>query len=97
VAAAVLEVWKELTKNDVKSTSMGASGVDVQLSEAAIKVWPYAVECKFLARQAVYQHFEQARSNTPEGMETLVVLKQNHSDPLAVITLKHFMELTGPK
>jgi len=35
-----------LSDNDVRSTSMGVSGVDIQLSDAALKVFPFAVECK---------------------------------------------------
>lgn len=86
----VLKAFPELTPRDVQSTAMGQSGVDVKLSAAAFKVWPYAVECKNLAKIAVYKYFNQRQGQ--EG-ETLLVVKQNSSPPLAIITLDHFMEL----
>lgn len=71
---------------------MGASGRDVQLSAAALAAFPYAVECKNMANIAVYNWFEQCRNNA--GPDTpLLVIKQNHSEPLAIVTLEHFMEL----
>lgn len=70
---------------------MGASGADVLLSEHGFQCFPYDVECKNRAAFAIYKDFDQARSH---GSGTpLLVIKQNHSEPLAVITLEHFMEL----
>lgn len=77
---------------------MGASGIDVQLSESARGFFPYAVECKNRASIAIYRDFEQATGNAREaGLETLLVIKENHAEPLAVITLDHFMELCERK
>lgn len=73
---------------------MGASGLDVQLSTIARSLFPYGVECKNRAAFAVYADFEQATVNAGGGgLEPLLVIKQNHSAPLAVITLQHFMDL----
>ena len=73
---------------------MGAAGLDVQLSTAARALFPYGVECKNRAAIAVYSDFTQASTNaTDGGLTPLLVIKQNHSEPLAVITLTHFMEL----
>ena len=36
----------KLTENDVRSTSMGAKGCDILLSENARINFPYAIECK---------------------------------------------------
>jgi hypothetical protein len=70
---------------------MGASGRDVLLSEQALQSFPYAIECKSRASIAIYKDFEQAKGH---GDETpLLVIKQNHSEPLAVVSLEHFMEL----
>ena len=80
----------ELTSRDVESTAMGQSGVDIKLSQRAFDKFPYAVECKNLAKIAVYKYFNQRVGQ--EG-ETLLVVKQNASPPLAIITLEHFMEL----
>lgn len=73
---------------------MGASGRDVQLSEQALQLFPYSVECKSRARIAVYRDYEQAVSNA-EGAMPLLVIKQNGDKPLAIMDLDHFMELTS--
>lgn len=73
---------------------MGASGRDVQLSEEALRVFNYAVECKSRARFALYADYLQAVSNADTNVP-LLVIKQNHSEPLAVVSLKHFMELVS--
>lgn len=73
---------------------MGASGVDVLLSEGALAVFPYSVECKNRARIAVYADYEQAKSNSEPNTFPVLVIKQNHSEPLVVVDLEHFMELT---
>ena len=70
---------------------MGAGGEDVQLSPAARKLFPYSIECKNLAKIAVFNYYEQAIGHG--NYEPLVVIKQNRSRPLAVVDLEHFMEL----
>ena len=87
----ILEKFPHLTERDVKSTSMGAQGEDVQLSEAGLKAFGYNVECKNLAKIAVYKFYEQA--TTHGSAEPLVVIKQNRSKPLAIIDLEHFIDL----
>lgn len=75
---------------------MGAGGRDVQLSERALDCFPYAVECKSRAAIAVYGDFAQAEAHVGLGKERpLLVIKQNNSEPLAVVSLKHFMELAS--
>lgn len=73
---------------------MGNQGVDVQLSQHALQLFPYCVECKSRAAIAIYRDFQQAMENTENGVP-LLVIKQNRSPPLAVVTLDHFMELTS--
>jgi hypothetical protein len=72
---------------------MGASGRDVTLSESGLHVFPYAVECKSRHSIAIFKDYEQAGSHCEEGELPLLVIKQNHSEPLAVVSLEHFMEL----
>ena len=43
----ILETFKQLEEDDVRSTTMGDSGEDVLLSPvAARKLFPFSVECK---------------------------------------------------
>jgi hypothetical protein len=42
---------------------------------------------------AVYRDFEQARGHAVAGEVPLLVIKENHSEPLAIIPLDHFLTL----
>lgn len=94
VRDAILETFNELTVRDVRSTPMGSSGVDIQLSELGVQRFPYSVECKSRARMAVYDLFRDTLDNLAAGTFPLLVIKQDRSDPLVVTTLEHFMELS---
>lgn len=80
-------------ETDVRSAIMGETGEDIKLSKKARQHFPFSVECKSLSSVAVYKHFDQAISNTPEGANPLVVIKQNRRKPLAVLDFEVFMEL----
>jgi hypothetical protein len=73
---------------------MGVTGRDVQLSEAALQAFPYAVECKNRASIAVYKDYEQACENA--GSDTpILVIKQNQSKPLVVLDMEDFFRIIG--
>lgn len=87
----ILSSFLTLEPDDVKSTSMGAQGEDVQLSPAARKLVPYQIECKAKARAQVYTWYEQALSH---GLhEPLVFVKQDRKKPLVIMDAGHFLEL----
>ena len=92
VRDGILERFPTLEPDDVRSTGMGQSGEDVQLSPAARKLFPYSVECKNLAKIAVYNYYNQCLTNCGAS-EPLVVVKQNRSKPLAIVDLEHFLDL----
>ena len=81
----------ELSKDDVRSTSIGAGGEDVQLSTKARELFPYQIECKNKAKYAVYTDYAQAE--THGTCEPLLIIKQNHKKPLAVVDAEHFFFL----
>lgn len=88
----ILATFPTLQPDDVRSTSMGAGGEDLQLSPAARSAFPYTVECKARAGvKTLYSWFDQAKGHG-KG-EPLLVLKGDRREPLAIITAKHFMEL----
>lgn len=93
VRDAVLAVYSTLTENDVRSTGMGQSGVDVQLSEAALKLFPYSTECKNKERVNIWNELEQTTENILPGTIPLLVIKKNRTPAYAVIPFEHFMEL----
>jgi len=91
----ILENSPTLEIDDVKSTSMGASGEDVQFSPAARKLWPFSIECKSHKSFAVYGIYSQAVGNCPKGAEPLVVIKQNRSKPLVIVDAEWFFDKMG--
>ena len=75
----LLETFKEhLEEDDVKSTTMGESGEDIQLSPAARKLIPYAFECKNQEKLNIWSSLEQAEQNAGEHIP-LLVFKRNRS------------------
>jgi hypothetical protein len=87
----ILSIFLSLEPDDVKSTSMGSGGEDIQLSPAARKLVPYQIECKAKARAQVYTWYEQAKSHGDH--EPLVVIKQDRKRPLVVVDAEHFFQL----
>jgi hypothetical protein len=69
---------------------MGEAGVDIQLSAVGFACWPYATECKNLARSVVYNYLDQRKNS--EGIP-LAIVKANHREPVAIVALDHFMDL----
>lgn len=92
VRDSILESFPLLEADDVKSTAMGQGGMDVQLSPAAKKFFPYAVECKRNKSFAVYGPYEQASANSV-GLQPLLVIQGDRKKPLVMLDLQHFMEL----
>lgn len=81
----------ELSSDDVRSTSMGAGGEDVQLSSQARVMFPYQIECKSKATYSVYKDYQQACAHGE--CEPLLIIKANHKKPLAIIDAEHFISL----
>lgn len=71
---------------------MGSTGVDVQLSEAAFKCFPMAIECK---NQEINKSFinmwKQAFNNSGNEGYTGLVLSANNEEPLIVLNLDVFL------
>lgn len=97
VVGKLHDYFPSLEIGDIKSTSMGAPGEDVQLSPAARRAFPYSIECKNYKSIAVYGWFTQAVTNCPKGSTPMLVIKQNHSKPLVVIDAEYFFNLVGEK
>lgn len=87
----ILSYFTELTKDDVRSTSSGVTGEDIQLSTAARRCLPFQFECKSKKLISVYGFYDQAISHG--DYEPIVVIKQNGRDPLAVIKADTLMKI----
>jgi len=93
VRNVILELINTLEEDDVKSTSMGAGGEDVQLSPAARKRMPVSIECKARKSIAVYSYYSQAEDNCPKNIEPVVVIKADRKKPLALVDAEYFLGL----
>ena len=93
VARDIVEAFGHLQEDDVRSTSMGAGGEDVQLSPAARSAMPYSIECKNTERLNLWGALEQCKGNAPGGATPLVVFKRNRSDTYAVVPWPHLVRL----
>lgn len=90
----ILETFKEdLEFDDVKSTSMGASGMDVQLSPAAQRLFPFSVENKNQESINIFAALAQAESNSTEKLKPLVVFKKNRTKTYAALEFTEFLKL----
>ena len=88
----ILETFKQLEPDDVRSTTMGDSGEDVLLSPAARKLFPFAVECKNQEKLNIWESYSQAVENSKD-YEPVVVIKRNNHKPLVVVDAEYFVGL----
>ena len=93
IAKEVLRCFPSLTEDDVRSTTMGANGTDVQLSRAARDAFPYSVECKAVEKLNMWAAWEQCKANVKQGDVPLLVCKKNRSEVLAVLPWPHFANM----
>ena len=88
----LLENFKQLEPDDIKSTTMGESGEDIQLSPAARKLIPYAIECKNQEKLNIWESLKQAESNSEKGKPVLI-FKRNRCKTYVVLEIQDFIDL----
>ena len=86
----LLEQYSQLEPDDVRSTSMGCGGEDIQLSPAARRLFPFSVECKAQEKLNVYEAYAQACANSGDH-EPILFMKKNHKKPLVVVDAEWFI------
>jgi hypothetical protein len=92
----LLSAFPQLEQGDVRSVAMGSQGEDIQLSPAARKIMPIAVETKARRGIAVGRWYEQAEEHAiavKASVEPVVVMKEDRKDPLVLISLNFFVDL----
>ena len=93
IVADLLALFPHLGEDDVRSTSMGAAGEDIQLSNTARRAIPFSIEAKNQERVNVWNAMEQSRANAPAGVEPVVVFKKNNEKPHVLLTWDCFKRL----
>lgn len=93
--ASMIRTTFNLPDPDAVSTSMGQAGIDIQLSQAARELFPYAVECKKSETIKIWDWLKQAEENgNKHGLTPMLVFSRNRSKTYAVVELEHLLELT---
>jgi hypothetical protein len=92
VQQGLFKRFPDLHIDDIRVTSSGTNGEDLQFSPAARAKAPISIECKNRAAFAIYKDYAQATTNANKYNPVLVI-KQNRSKPLAVIDLEYFLDL----
>ena len=90
VRDAFLKTFPFLQEDDVRSTSMGASGEDILLSPAARACIPFSIECKNTEKLNIHAAIAQAsgRRHPP-----LVVFRKNNTPAYVALPFTNFLEL----
>lgn len=89
----LLEVFPEFEPDDIKSTTMGDGGEDIQLSPAARKKMPITIEVKRRksGMKIQYDWLEQAKRHG-KG-EPVLFFRADRSEWIVMVGLEHYMEL----
>ena len=91
------EIGKDfgLVAGDVNSTGMGQTGVDVLLSPAAHKVFPFDIECKMRESLVVptvfYEHYDAYASRAT--LKLLIHSRNRLPEPLVTMRLCDFLTI----
>lgn len=89
----LLEAFPEFEPDDIKSTTMGESGADIQLSPAARKKLPLSVEVKRRKAElkTVYRFMEQASRHSKQ--EPVVFFRSDRKPWVVMVGLDHYIDL----
>jgi len=88
------KVTNLLTEDDIRSTGMGQSGEDIQLSSTARKQIPYNFECKNVEKLNIWSAISQAEDESKKHKTTpIVVFKRNRTKTYVTMEFDAFIEL----
>ena len=88
----LLEEFKELEPDDIRTAIMGETGEDIKLSPAARRKIPYSFECKNQEKLNIWSSLEQAEENSGE-YPPILIFKRNRSKTYVTIELEEFLKL----
>lgn len=92
VKASIHKILPYILDHDIKVTSSGATGEDLQFSPYARQKLPISVECKNRKAFSIIRDYEQAMSNAGK-FEPVLVIKENRGKPLVLVDLEYFLGL----
>lgn len=89
----LLKTFAHLNEDDIRSTSMGASGEDILLSPRAQEDVPLSIEAKNCERLNIWGAIEQCAKNCPSTRQPCIVFTRNRDPTYATIPWDFFLEL----
>ena len=92
IVMMILDCFPSLKPDDVRSTSMGASGEDVQLSPAARELLDVSIEAKNQERIGVRKSWEQTVANAKDHIP-LLFMTWNRGDELVCMRASYYFSL----
>ena len=92
VRALLVEAFTELLPDDIRSTAMGQSGEDLQMSPLARRHIPFSFECKNQEKLNIWDSLNQAEENSGD-YDPVLIFKRNRSKTYAVVNIEKFIEL----
>jgi hypothetical protein len=90
----LLELYPQLTENDIRSVPSGTQGEDIQLSEKAREVIPLSIECKNQEKLAIWAALKQSESENRD-LTPLLVFKRNRSEVYCALKFEDFLKIVG--
>jgi len=92
IVRMILDCFPSLEPDDVRSTSMGASGPDVQLSPAARELFDVSIEAKNQERIGIRRCWEQTVANAKDHIP-LLFMTWNRGDELVCMKASYYFKL----
>lgn len=89
----ILETLAHLKPDDVRSTSMGASGVDIQTSPKCQKDFPFACEIKNQEKISIWSALEQTERNSTNKLLPILFFKRNRSKAYVTLQVNDFFKI----
>lgn len=85
----------DIPAEDLRSTSMGAGGEDLQMSALARKLVPFAIECKNTETLSIWKAIEQARTHIKRNdrRDPLVVFSRNNEEVMCALPFRTLVQL----
>ncbi len=88
----LLEEFKELEPDDIRTAIMGETGEDIKLSPAARRKIPYSFECKNQEKLNIWESLKQAEENSGD-YPPILIFKRNRSKTYVTMDIKEFLRL----
>jgi len=88
----ILDCFPSLEPDDVRSTPMGVSGPDVQLSPRAKELFAHSIEVKNQEKPSLRKSWEQADANS-DGCNPLLFTTWNRGPELVTMKVSYYFNL----